>query len=303
METRESIPASGVRGSIVVATDFSAAADLAVERAAVLARSLDAGLFLLHVFNDGVWRTMMNVFDIGSWRGPEPALLARDQLSRQAAELAARTRLDVRAECLTGSAAEQIAAFAASNGARLLVVGQHGENAIDELVLGSTALKLLSRSCVPVLLARPGDGGQYARVLVATDFSDCAHRLAQKVPALFPLARRVLMNAYVVPYEGRLRLAGATDAEIEEYRSRERERAELAMTDFAAGLDTGVVGQYERRVVHGFPAGAILEHAAQMHADLIAIGRHGGGVAEERLLGSVTQNVLYNSRCDLLLMP
>lgn len=303
METNAVPSLGGNRRTVVVATDFSAAADLAVERAASLAASLNAELCVLHVFNDGVWRTMMKVFDIGSWRGAEPALQAREQLSRQVVELSGRTGLVVRAECLTGNAAEQIAAYAAACGAAVLVIGQHGENVVDELALGSTALKILGRSTVPVLLARAKEGGDYARILVATDFSEAARRLAQQVPVLFPVARRVLMTAYSVAYEGRMRLAGATDADIENYRARERQRTESGMADFVAGLDATVVGQYERRLVHGFPASAILEQAGLMQADLIALGRHGGSVIDERLLGSVTQNVLYNARCDLLLMP
>jgi len=38
-----------------------------------------------------------------------------------------------------------------------------------------------------------------------------------------------------------------------------------------------------------------------MQTDLVAIGKHGGGAFEEKLLGSVTQNVLYHAGCDVLL--
>jgi nucleotide-binding universal stress UspA family protein len=302
MDRNTQSPPPAAAGPVVVATDFSAAAEVAVERAAQLARTLDSELVVLHVFNDGVWRTLMNVFDVGSWRGPEPALLAREQLSRRVAGLAAGG-LRVRAECLTGSAAGEIAAFAAATQARLLVVGQRGENAIDELVLGSTALKLLGRVAVPVLLARTPGAADYARVLVATDYSECSRRLAQALPGLLPAARCVLFNAYVVPYEGRMRLAGASDAEIESFRERERGRAEAGMAAFVANLAGSAAGRFERRLAYGFPASAILEQAVTMDADLIAIGRHGGSVAEERLLGSVTQNVLNHARRDLLLMP
>jgi nucleotide-binding universal stress UspA family protein len=289
--------------TIVVATDFSDAADLAIERSLRLARALDAELCVLHVFNDGVWRTLMNVFDVGSWRGPEPAILAREELSRRAAGLAARTGVRVRAECLTGAAAERIATFAASERARLLVVGQRGENAVNDLILGSTALKVLSRATVPVLLAREEPLADYARVLVATDYSDCSRRLANAVPQLFPAAKCTLLNAYVVPYEGRMRLAGADDAAIESFRARERQAAETGMAAFVASLPDVPAERYERRLAHGFPAAAILECAATMATDLIAIGRHGGSPTEERLLGSITQNVLYHAQNDLLLMP
>ncbi|MBW7900936.1 MAG: universal stress protein [Rhodocyclaceae bacterium] len=303
MENNAAIRPDEPANVIVAATDFSAAADVAVARAARLARALDAELIVLHVFNDGVWRTLMNVFDIGSWRGPEPAMLARDELSRRAAETAAQSGARVRAECLTGSAAAEIAAFVAVTGARLLVVGQRGENAADGVILGSTALKLLRRVDVPVLLARAPVGADYARALVATDYSDCSRRLARVVPELLPAAHGTLIHAYALPYEGRMRLAGASDAEIRRLREHARERAEVGMADFVAGLSGGGAERFERRLAYGFPAAAILEEAAVSRADLVAIGRHGGSVGEERLLGSVTQNVLHHAPCDLLLMP
>ncbi|MDX9706579.1 MAG: universal stress protein, partial [Azospira sp.] len=200
-------------------------------------------------------------------------------------------------------AAEQIAAFAAGIGARLLVVGHRGENTLNEFVLGCTALKLVYNAEVPVLLVRTPATADYARVLVAIDRSDCSQRLAEAVPALFPTAGCTLFSAYAVPFESRLRLSGASDAEIDALRLAERERVETEMADFAARLDEAGAGHYEYRLARGFAATEILEETVEMRADLVAVGRHGGGRSEERLLGSVTQNVLYNARCDMLLMP
>lgn len=48
---------------IVVATDFSDGAAVAVERAAALAGKLQTSLHVLHVFNDGIWATLANLYD------------------------------------------------------------------------------------------------------------------------------------------------------------------------------------------------------------------------------------------------
>ncbi|MBK9594402.1 MAG: universal stress protein [Rhodocyclales bacterium] len=54
---------------------------------------------------------------------------------------------------------------------------------------------------------------------------------------------------------------------------------------------------------HGHAAAAILKKASEIGPDLIVIGKHGGSAFEERLLGSVTQNILYSAACDVLLSP
>ena len=54
-------------------------------------------------------------------------------------------------------------------------------------------------------------------------------------------------------------------------------------------------------VLHGNPAVHITEKAHD--CDLIVIGKHGGTMLDERLLGSITQNLLYRADCNVLLVP
>ncbi|MCX8085465.1 MAG: universal stress protein [Rhodocyclaceae bacterium] len=299
--TAPNTPPSAAGGRIVVATDLSEAAQLAVERGARLARALGAELSLLHVFNDGLWATLTQLYDAKHWQGKEPALAAREQLSRLAAELAARHGLPVKAETLTGRAAATIAAHVVECKARLLVVGEHGESWIGDTVVGGTAQKALKLSGVPVLLVRRPASADYRRLIVATDFSACAERAARLARELFPAAERLLLHAYAVAFEGRMRLAGAHDADIERYRAAERRRAEARLQEFAA--QCGQACDWRFLLEYGSPAAVICEQALQHQADLVVIGRHGGSEVEERFLGSVTQNVLYNAPCDVLLSP
>lgn len=55
--------------------------------------------------------------------------------------------------------------------------------------------------------------------------------------------------------------------------------------------------------VHGPPASVLIEAAAASKADLIVLGRHGGSALDERVLGSVPDNVLHYAPCDVLLVP
>lgn len=288
--------------SIVAATDFSVSSGNAVEQAALLAKRWGASLCLLHVFNDGAWSTLRSLYQAEHWAGREPVLAARDRLSQLADELGARHGIAVRAETRTGRAAAETAAFAAACGAQLLVVGEHGEDWLGDTMIGGTALKLLEQAGLPVLLARRPAGVHYANLLVGVDFSDNALRAAQAASALFPEARLTLSHAYLVSFEGRMRLAGANDADIEGYRRNERILAEQKMPDFVARLG-GAARRPTSLIARGFPPAVLFEQAAELAVDLIVVGRHGGGRIAERLLGSVTQNVLYQADSDVLLVP
>lgn len=286
---------------IVAATDLSPSADRAVEQAARFAAKWGATLCLLHVFNDGIWATIKSLYEAEHWAAQEPILAARDRLSRQARELGARHGIAVSAETRTGRAAPSIAAFVREQQAQLLVVGQHGEDWIGETLIGGTALKVLEQTSIPVLLMRRAADADYSIILTATDFSDNARRAARCAIDLFPDARHYLLHAYSVAFEGRMRLAGASNEDIDRYREEELVRAMARMDEQIAAVGAG--RRIERLLTHGSPMAALLEHSGQAQADLIAIGKHGGPALEERLLGSVTQNVLYHAGCDVLLVP
>ncbi|WP_205230989.1 universal stress protein [Azospira oryzae] len=287
--------------TLVAATDLSPASDHAVEQAALLAKQWDAELVLLHVFNDGFWATIKSIYEAERWAGTEPVLVARNRLSQQVRELAVRHGVRVRGETRTGRAANEIAVFCHEQNAQLLVVGEHGEDWIGDTVIGGTALKVLKRTELPVLLARRPASADFSSVLVATDFSDNSTRAAQLSVAWFPKARQQLVHAYSVAFEGRMRLAGASGDDIERYRKDEFSRAELKMQEQIQALRANTaVGKL---LVHGYPAAVVIREAERSAADLIVIGKHGGTTLDERLLGSVTQNVLYQAGRNVLLVP
>jgi nucleotide-binding universal stress UspA family protein len=288
--------------TILAATDFSEGAGLAVGRAARLAQAHGAALWLLHVLDDGAWASVRKLYDLEHWTGADPVLAARERLARQAADLSDRFGVSVKAETRSGRAPAAIAGFARECAAGLLVMGVQAEDWLRYTMLGGSALRVLEHADVPVLLVRRSAATDFSRVLVATDFSAGAGRAARMALALCPAARPILLNAYAVGFEGRMRLGGATNEDIERYREQESRRAADRMQAFLAELGEDA-GRFEPRHVHGYPAASILKQAEEAGAELIAVGKHGGSALEERLIGSVAQNILYNANCDVLLSP
>ena len=53
-------------------------------------------------------------------------------------------------------------------------------------------------------------------------------------------------------------------------------------------------------MIHGDAASRSLEQEEEQGADLIVLGKHGVGMTEKFLLGSVTKHVLAQARSDVL---
>lgn len=150
MRTTQPTPIS----TIVVATDFFPAADLAVEQAAYIAKDRGAQVRMIHVFNDSVWTSVKHVYDFDGWFGRDPFLHARNSFSQQVRDVARHHGVNVTGETRTGRAAIEISRFVNECQADLLVVGKHGENSVAGHIIGGTAIKVLRRASVPLSFAR-----------------------------------------------------------------------------------------------------------------------------------------------------
>lgn len=286
--------------TIIVATDFSASATRAVNQAAYLAQAWDAKLILVHVFNDSVWASLKAVYNLPGWNDVQPLVSQRARLTKLAAEIAQEFALSVDTEVLSGRASQQIGAIVTARNADLLVVGEHGENWVNDVVLGGTALKVIEAARVPVLLVRRENPVLYRDILIAADFSASSERAARFSLAVFPAAQKVLIHAWLVPLEASMRLGGAREEDIEHYRAREFARAEAGLVSLMRKLDAAHT-RLQPLALQGSPASVIFDQAEARGSDLIVIGKHGGSALDERLLGSVTQNILYHATCDVLL--
>lgn len=288
---------------IVAATDFSKGASLAVERAARLAGERNARLLLAHVLNEAVWASVKSAFGRGRGKPVDPGDIASEMLASQVQGLVRRLGHRVDGILLRGTASDALAEFVSAQRADLLTMGAHGEKWLRYMLIGGTALKVLRRSVCPVLVVRRSPRRAYEKTIVAVDLSDKAIQVAKAAFALLPDSEHHLVHAFNVPFEGRMRLAGSTEREIDRLRLLARREAKRGLDGLAVrvGGKTGV--RIPRELTCGHPISVIMEMQAYLRPDLTVIGRHSGPAGTERLLGSTTQNVLYNSPGDVLVVP
>lgn len=288
--------------TLLAATDFSAPARHALERAAQLAHMHpDARLLLAHVVSTSALGKLRRLLP-GEAGALEAELLARAEksLAEQAANLATRFDGHIDTALIQGSPPIALAELADARRADLLVLGARGTNFVREVLLGSTTERLLRTSRRPLLTVRQRPQSPYRRILAPVDFSDHAAAAINAAHAWLPDADFVLLHAFEVEMESTLRFAGMEDALIHQYRILARNTAQADMEAFIGKLQVPA-SRLSRQFVHGAATLRILEHEQTMDADLIVMGKHGRSAMEELLLGSVTQHVLAHSSSDVLI--
>jgi len=282
---------------ILAATDFSPAADRALLRAAFIAKQSGAELTLLHVVSPLALYPGMDIGPDAQAYDAAGERAAADRLEALARVLRDHYALSVRTAQRIGRAHRQIADYAASHGADLVVVGARGENSLTRLLLGSTAWRLLRVRRGAILVVRQAPVGAYRTTLAAVDFSHDSRAALAWSARLAADGRMEALHVLPRENETRLRAAGLDGAAIEERRAEMRAIAENLMANLLAELPAGATPRFE----HGPAAEAILACAAEWGADLIVLGRHGSGDLEEWLLGSVSKDVAQAADCDVLL--
>lgn len=287
--------------ALLVATDFSAPAERAAERAASLARALGCPLHLLHVTQHSLMDEMRAWLDnSGLW---QERLAGQTTLALN--EAAARLQagadhpLAVQTHALEGATVATVWAQAEALDAGLVVIGRRGSSPLHHLVIGTTAERLLRKAPRPLLVVQNEAQQPYRRVLLPLDFSPWSEQAIALTRRLVPQAHLVLLHSFAIPFEEKLRFAGVDDATLDHYRERARRDARdhlEALVD-RHGLQPD---EFTLCLTEGDAPLHILGTARERVCDLIVIGKHGRQAAEELLLGSVTKHVLAEAECDVL---
>lgn len=285
---------------LLAATDLSAPARHAAARAALTARRLQAELDLLHVTN----LTALDRFRQVIAELPADALDrlmddARTELRTLGGHLAQQFGVAPGLRLRSGPLLQEITEATAVSDADLLVLGARGNSFMRHLLLGTTAERLIRKTDRPMLVVKQAPHEPYRTVMIPVDFSAHSLPALRHALAIAPDASFVLMHAFEVPFEGKLRLAGVEEDWIHRYRVAARNEARerlRALRDEAAmpPENTRLV------VLHGNPSLSIIEQEQEQDCDLIVIGKHGESVLEDLLLGSVTKHVLAESQGDVL---
>jgi len=142
---------------ILVGTDFSPHASVALRHAAGLAKAFNSELILLNVVEPADMMTQLPPIGESYF---SPALIqAQEDYARQQGEEALKSigHSPARFVLRQGSPFFEIIAAAKEEDVDLIVIGTHGRGAIAHMLMGSVAERVVRKAGCPVLVVREGD--------------------------------------------------------------------------------------------------------------------------------------------------
>ncbi len=138
---------------ILIATDFSATAELALAHGVALAQRFHSKVTLVHAFSIPLVSPAA-----GAIVPNEDVVVAlSDAASKNLDAVVARVKakgIDVEGMLRVGFPDDEVLGAADARSTSLIVLGTHGRRGFRRLLLGSVAESILRRSTVPVLVVR-----------------------------------------------------------------------------------------------------------------------------------------------------
>jgi len=279
--------------SILVPTDGSRNATVAVDHAVALATRLGASIRGLYVTHVPSYIGIEAGIDMDAVRSAfeaegEAALEAvRSRCKRAGVPVTTETRM--------GRPARQIREAATDAQVDLVVMGTHGRSGVSRLLLGSVTESVLRGVEVPVLVipsAEAPEPDDYDRILVATDASEGSRAATNMALELAGSLGTELHGLYVL--DDRLSRAEVVERALEgeganELADLERE-AESRGVSFISAIETGL------------PHESIRDYAADHDVDFVVMGSHGRDVIDRAVLGSVSERVVRTASRPVLVV-
>lgn len=283
--------------AIIVGADGSPESTRAIEWAADEAALRKCPLRIVHAM--APWLYDRNVdprlVSVREW------LLAGGQELLGAAVEAARGRaawLDVVGETLPGGASRVL--LEQARNASMIVIGGHGAGAVAGLLLGSTALQVVSHSPVPAVVARHAEPVARDEIAVGVDEPPIGEPALAFAFEEAALRGARLRTVHVWSDPGAIGTRGVTPLIYD---------AGIVAAEHTHRLNEGLSPWRESypevevvtEVVHGRPVRILSGVSAR--ADLLVVGTRGRGGFAGLALGSVSHGLLHNAHCPLAVVP
>ncbi|WP_137285624.1 universal stress protein [Halorussus salinisoli] len=267
---------------ILIPTDGSDEADVAVDHGIELAKKYDATVRVLHV---------VNLVALGRVSDVQPAKDAGRGIVATVGDRVEDNEVPLETDVRSGIPHVEILKYASQNDVDLIAMGRQGQGRLEDFLIGSVTTNVVREADVPVLTVRMADNGElycpYENILVPTDGSQTATNAADTAIELtdrYDATLHILSVIDTQPLGFDVRSEVAQD-ELEE-------DSETAIDEIEAQAQKGGLSAVRTSVEHGRPHQTIRTYVAENEIDLVVMGTHGRTAVDRLFLGSVTKRVL-----------
>lgn len=262
---------------ILVPTDFSEQAGIALKAAAGIARKSNAEIILLHIID--LPQETMDMINPG-YELPEIMLFkeAAEAKLTQSSLSQDLSGLNVSQILILGRTFNEVINVAKANNIDLIVMGSHGASGFKEFFIGSNTEKVIRMSDIPVLAIKGNNTEiNFDKVVFASDFNDDSVANFDKII-------------------GFLKANGATPHFLMVNTPNSFKPTHVAEEIAHNFLKQFNLDAYEFSIYNDLDIEkGILNFAERVNADLIAMGTHGRKGFARLLNGSISEDLMNHS--------
>jgi nucleotide-binding universal stress UspA family protein len=271
---------------ILIPVDFSETSLLAIKHGAFLAKYTKGDVYLLHIINKQYehYAVLEQPMHLETPVAYETG--ASNKLNELAASVSKEYGVSVNTIVSLGNPTKEIINTAKDISADLVVMGTHGYSPLEELVIGSNTLKVITKSTCPVMtMSEKAKKFGYTNILIPVDTSGHSR---QKVNYSIELAKLFSAHLHVVG------LLGTNDENEGAGMDVVMSQIKKMATDKSVTCTTEVLKDVKNR------ADATIKHAEKVKADLIIIMTDQDAEISGFFLGPYSQQVIHHSKVPVI---
>jgi nucleotide-binding universal stress UspA family protein len=272
---------------ILVPTDFSEISLQALEYAAMIAKSDNAEILLLHVFESYTQNTMLEMrvdFTSIIEKGVEEKF---KEIKEKNPRL---TGVTIHSRVVVGKIYSEINNIAEQENIKLIIMGTHGVSGVTNIgkfIIGSNAYRTIQNAPCPIITLRENPHRMEIKNIVVP--LDSTRESTQKTDIAIRWAKF---------FKAKIHLLAVT-AFFEELRVDVKDIA-AKVREVEKKLTENKI-EYEAHIIrHQAPSESVLEYAYKTHADLITIVTGQEAQWNEMLFGSSARNIISESTIPVL---
>jgi nucleotide-binding universal stress UspA family protein len=275
--------------NILVPTDFSKPAQIAIDVASDIAKKANAVLILLHVIEEASGSSFNITGEVSGDGGWEDKLFTMKLIERGKKQMAKlleevkATGVKVKQEMRLGTAFHGMRDIITEHKVDLVVMGTAGQTKLEEMIIGSNTEKVIRYSKCPVLTVHKKPvTTEFKNIVYATSMSEDEEvfsRIVRQTQQMYGSTIHLVRINTPANFQ--------RDVEVKKY-----------MSDFAKKL------QLKNFTVNIFndlsEEEGIIYFAESVGADLIAMATHGRTGFAHLLAGSIAEDVVSHSKRPVL---
>lgn len=218
-----------------------------------------------------------------------------EEALREAEKIAEQERALIKTVCEEGEPYERIVDLADAENCDVIVMGRRGLRRLERVLVGSVTARVIGHTQRDVLVVPRNTYIGWKRLLVATDGSRYSRVAVEKAIAFARSygSQLLIISVVDVPTEFYAEAPKAVEdlvRKAKEYTAEAKRQAE------AAGVKADTF------VAEGDADAAIVKLAKEQKAEMMIMGSHGRTGLRRLLMGSVTEKVIGNAPCPVLVV-